>query len=51
MSVLRVTVYITLLLAVVFLFCFVMETWRRKNTGDEQTSLLPLQDDETNTDS
>lgn len=45
MPVLHLTIFISIILAVIFIVCFVMEAWRNKNQGVEQTSLLPLQDD------
>lgn len=50
MPVLHLTIFISILLAVVFIICFVMEAWRNKNQGIEQTSLLPLADDEADDD-
>jgi hypothetical protein len=46
MPVLHLTIFISILLAVIFIVCFVMEAWRNKNQGVEQTSLLPLADDD-----
>lgn len=46
MPVLQLTIFISILLAVVFIVCFVMEAWRNRNQGIEQTSLLPLADDD-----
>lgn len=46
MPVLELTIFISLLLAVIFIVCFVMEAWRNKSQGTEQTSLLPLADDD-----
>ncbi len=46
MPVLELTIFISLLLAVIFIVCFVMEAWRNKSQGIEQTSLLPLADDD-----
>ena len=46
MPVLQLTIFISIILAVIFIVCFVMEAWRNKNQGVEQTSLLPLADDD-----
>jgi hypothetical protein len=46
MPVLQLTIFISILLVVIFIVCFVMEAWRNKNQGVEQTSLLPLADDD-----
>lgn len=46
MSVIYLTLFISLLLAAVFVICFVMEAWRGMDKGVERSSLLPLEDDE-----
>ena len=46
MSIIYLTIFISLLLATVFVICFVMEAWRGVHKGVEKSSLLPLEDDE-----
>jgi len=46
MPVLELTIFISIVLALIFIVCFVMEAWRNKSQGVEQTSLLPLADDD-----
>lgn len=45
MPVLHLTIFISIIMTIAFIVCYVMEAWRNKNQGVEQTSLLPLADD------
>lgn len=46
MPVLQLTIFISILLAVIFVTCFALEAWRNKGRGSDRTALLPLLEDE-----
>lgn len=50
MPVLHLTIFISLILAVIFVVCFAIEAWRNKGKCSDRTALLPLlEDDEVGT--
>lgn len=50
MPVLHLTIFISLLLAGIFIVCFTAEAWRKKGGGTDRAALLPLlEDDEAET--
>ena len=46
MPVLELTIFISILLAVLFIVCFGVDAWKNRGHGIEQSSLLPLADDD-----
>lgn len=46
MPVLQLTIFISLLLAVIFVVCFAIEAWRNKDRCSDRTALLPLLEDD-----
>lgn len=46
MPVLHLTIFISLLLAGIFIVCFAAEAWRKKGNSTERSALLPLLEDE-----
>lgn len=50
MPVLYLTIFISLLLAAIFVVCFTAEAWRNKDRSTDRSALLPLlEDDESPT--
>ena len=47
MQVIAITLFISLLLAGIFITCFAVEAWKKRKTSLEHDSLLPLEDDES----
>ncbi|MFC4993273.1 hypothetical protein [Rubritalea tangerina] len=46
MPVLHLTIFISLLLAVIFIVCFAAESWRKKGSSTDRSALLPLLEDD-----
>lgn len=46
MPVFYLTIFISLLLAAIFVVCFAIEAWRSKNISTDRSALLPLLEDD-----
>lgn len=46
MPVLYLTIFISLLLAAIFVVCFTAEAWRNKDRSTDRSALLPLLEDD-----
>ncbi|MDF1812802.1 MAG: hypothetical protein P1V20_11330 [Verrucomicrobiales bacterium] len=46
MSVIGITLFISLILGVIFIICFAVEATKKRTSSLEHDSLLPLEDDE-----
>lgn len=46
MPVLHLTIFISLLLAGIFVVCFTAEAWRKKGGSTDRSALLPLLEDD-----
>ena len=46
MPVLHLTIFISLLLALIFVVCFTAEAWRNKASSTDRSALLPLLEDD-----
>ena len=46
MPVLHLTIFLSLILSVIFIVCFALEAWKGRKPGSDHTALLPLLDDD-----